>query len=85
MEADAGALEFPFHERVAIEPIGGVKGEEAGHAHDDRSQNLVADVEVVMREAAALVGEDAIVGVWVGYFGMLIRKVRPCSMLLKMK
>jgi hypothetical protein len=38
-----------------------------------------------MREAAGLMRQNAVIGVLVGYFGRLIRKVRPCSMLLKMK
>ena len=63
VESDSGALEFPLDEGVTVEPVGGVEGEETGHSDDDRSQNLVADVEVVVGEAAALVREDAVVGV----------------------
>ncbi|MHB1530482.1 MAG: DUF5372 family protein [Acidiferrobacteraceae bacterium] len=36
---------------------------EAGHAHDDGTEYFVTDVKVVMREAAALVRQDAVVGV----------------------
>lgn len=57
--------------RVTVQIAGGLEGEEASHAHQHRWQHLVADVEVVVSEA--------------GYFGMLERKVLPCSMLLKMK
>ena len=39
------------------------KGKEAGHAHDHGAENFVADVEVVVREAAALVRQDAVVGI----------------------
>ena len=62
-KADAGALQFPLDEGVAVEPVGGVKGKEAGHADDDRPQDLVPDVEVVVGEAAPLVRQDAVVGV----------------------
>ena len=55
--------EFPLDEGMAVEPVGGVEGEEAGHADDDRSQDLVADVEVVVGEAATLVRQDAVVGI----------------------
>ena len=33
MEGDAGAFEFPVDEGVAVEPVGGVEGKEAGHAN----------------------------------------------------
>src|SRR5450759_4110561 len=66
VEANLLPVQLLLHEGVAVEPIGGVKRKEARHAHDDGSQNLVADVEVVMREAAALVRQDAIVGVLSG-------------------
>ncbi len=57
------SLQFLLHERVAIEPAGGVKRKEARHAHDDGPQNLVPDVEVVMGEAAGLMRQDAVVGI----------------------
>src|SRR6266568_7805484 len=62
-EADVGPLQLPLDERVAIEPVRGVEREEACHAQDDGPQNFIVDVEVVMRETAALVREDAVV--WV--------------------
>ena len=43
-------------------------GKERGHPHHHRPQNFIADVEVVMGEAAALVGEDAVVRVLGGVF-----------------
>ena len=46
-----------------------MEGEETGHADGDGSQNLVADVEVVMRKAAPLVREDAMVGILGGVLG----------------
>ena len=35
----------------------------SGNANDDRPQSLVTAVEVVVSKAAALVGEDAVVGI----------------------
>ena len=52
-EADVVPLQFLLHEGVAVEPVGGVEGKERRHAHDDRPQDLIADVEVVVGEAAA--------------------------------
>src|SRR5215469_15308578 len=46
-EADVGAVQFLLDEGVAVEPIGSGKGEEGGHAQHDRSEYLVAEVEVV--------------------------------------
>jgi hypothetical protein len=64
-ESDAGALEFPLDEAVAIEPVGGAEGKETGHAHDDRPRHLAADLEleVIVGEAAAQVRQDAVVEV----------------------
>src|SRR6516164_9526155 len=60
-EADAGAHQLSLDEGVAVEPVGGVERKETGYADNDRSQDLVPDVEVVMGKAAALIGEDAVV------------------------
>jgi hypothetical protein len=62
-ETDLTAHQFALHEGVAVEVIGGVEGKERGHTYDNRSENFVADVEVEMGEAAALVRQDAMVGV----------------------
>jgi hypothetical protein len=43
---DAGFLQFVLGEGVAVQPIGGLDGEAGVHAHDDRPQFLVADMEV---------------------------------------
>jgi hypothetical protein len=53
--------------------------------HHHGAENFIADVEVVVREAAALVGKDAVVRVLGGVFRHADAEVRPCSMLLKMK
>src|SRR5271156_2382778 len=63
METDSGFVQFALDEGVAVQPIGGLEGKEGGHAHDDRPQCLVADVEVEMRETAALGSQDPVVGV----------------------
>jgi hypothetical protein len=40
---------------------------EEGYTHHHGAENFVADVEVVVREAAALAGEDTVVGSLVGF------------------
>jgi len=67
-ETDSAFHEFPLDERMTVEPIGGVEREEGGHANDDGSQDLIPDIEVGMREAAALMRQDAVVGVLGGIF-----------------
>jgi hypothetical protein len=62
-EGDALPVQFVFEEAVGVQTGGGLKGKEAGHAHDHRSQDRIAEVEVVVSEAAALPGQDAIVRV----------------------
>src|ERR1019366_379277 len=54
---------------MTVEIVSGLKGKERGHAHRHRPQRLVADVEVVMREAAALPSQDAVVGIVGGKAG----------------
>src|SRR6266403_5325388 len=57
------------------------------------AQGFVAEIEVVVCEAAALAGEDPVIWIprlregklLVAYLGALTRKLGPCSMLLKMK
>jgi hypothetical protein len=67
-EADLRPLEFLFDEAVAVKIVGGLEGEEGGHTHHYGAENFIADVEVIMREAAALVGKDAVVRVLGGIF-----------------
>ena len=85
MKADLTAIQFLLHEGVAVEPVGGVKRKEAGHAQEDRPQNLVPNVEIVVGEAAALMRQDPMIGVLGGILRHADANVRPCSMLLKMK
>ena len=68
-EADSGFGQFALDEGVTVEPICGMEGKVGGHAHEDGSQDFIPDVEVVMGEAAALVCEDAVVGVLGGILG----------------
>ena len=82
-EADLRPLQLLLDEAVAVEVVGGLEREERGHPHHHRAESFVANIEIVVREAAALGGEDP-GGSLVGYFGTLTRKVGPCSMLLKM-
>ncbi len=57
-------LQLLLDEAVAVEIVGGLEREEGSHPHNNhRSERLVADIEVVMREAAALVRDDAVVRV----------------------
>ena len=56
-------VQFVFDEAMAVQTVGGLKGKEAGHAHDHRSQDRIAEVEVVVSEAATLPGQDAVVGI----------------------
>jgi hypothetical protein len=56
-------------EVVAVEPIGGVKGEETGDPDHHRTEDLVAEVEVIVSEAAALFGQEAVVRVSGGILG----------------
>src|SRR6202022_776465 len=62
-EGDVVPLQFLLHERVAVEPVRGVEWKERCHADDDRPEALIADIEVVMGEAAGLMRQDAVVGI----------------------
>ena len=84
-ETDLRAVELLLDEAVAIEVVSRLEGEERGHTHYHGAKSFIADVEVVVGKAAALVGEDAVVRVLGGIFWHADAKSRPCSMLLKMK
>src|SRR6516164_9048296 len=79
-EADLPPLQFLLDETVTIEVIAGLEWEERGDPHHDWTEDLIADVKIIMREAAALVRQDPVIGILVGYFGTVTRKVAPCSM-----
>ena len=74
-------------EAVTVEIVSGLEGEEErARTHHHRTEHLIPDVEVVVGVAAALAGRgcgDAGPG-W-DISGTLMRKLGPCSMLLKMK
>ena len=60
-EADLRALQLLLDEAMAVEVVGGLEREERGDPHHHRAQGFIAEVEVVVREAAALAGEDAVI------------------------
>ena len=85
-EADLVPVQFLLDEGVAVEIVGGLEREEGGHAQHHRPQGFIPHVEVVMREAAALLraecdGWDPGWGTWAWSSG----RSAPCSMLWKMK
>src|ERR1700730_13089784 len=57
--------------------VGGLEREERGHPHHHWAQGFVAEVEVVVREAAALAGEDPVIWILGGGFGGADAKARP--------
>jgi len=48
---------------MAVEVVGDGKGEERTYAQGDRTQDFVADVEIVVGVTRALPGENAVVGI----------------------
>ena len=76
-EADLRPLELLLDKAVAVEVVGGLEREERGHPHHDRAQGFVAEVEVVVCEAAALAGEDPVIWILGGVFGGADAKARP--------
>ena len=64
-------------EAVAVEVIGGLEREERGHPHHHRAQSFVANIEIVVREAAALGGEDPVMRVLGGIFRYADPEGRP--------
>src|SRR5215472_13317529 len=67
-EADLRTGKFLFDEAVAVEVIGGLERKERGNAYHHRSEHFIAEVEVIMSEAAALMRENAVVRVGGGIF-----------------
>src|SRR5260221_3094775 len=78
-EADPRPLQLLLDVAVGVEIVGGLKGEERRHPHDHRSEHLVADVEVVVGEAAALPRDDAVMRV----LARILRQADPegCTLL----
>src|SRR5215472_15698711 len=75
-EADLCPLQLLLDKAVAVEVIAGLKRKEPSHPHDDRAQNLVTDVKIVVGEPAALPSEDAVIGVFAGVFRHADAKAR---------
>src|SRR3984893_2484832 len=46
-----------------FEVIRCLEGEKRRHTHDNGTENFIADVEVIVREAAPLASQDAVVGI----------------------
>src|SRR5437870_13172581 len=76
-EADLRALQLLLDEAVPVEVVGGLERKERGDPHHHRAQGFVAEVEVVVREAAALAGEDTVIWILGGVFGDADAKARP--------
>ena len=54
---------------MPVEPVGSVEGEKSGNAEDDRPEDFIPNVEIIVGEATALVRQDAVVGILGGIFG----------------
>src|SRR5215471_15279730 len=67
-EVDVGSLELMFNETMAVEIVCGLERDERAHAHSDRTEHLIVNVEVVVSEAAARLGDDAVIGIPGGIF-----------------
>src|SRR3974377_276966 len=76
-EADPRPPQLLLDEAVAVEVIGGLEGKERRYQQDHRPEHLVADVEVVVREAAALMREDAVMRVLARIFRQADAVSRP--------
>src|SRR5215475_3978868 len=67
-EVDVGLLELMFNEAMAVEVVCGLERDERAHAHNDRAEHLIVNVKVVVSEAAARPGDDAVIGIPGGIF-----------------
>ncbi len=68
-EAHLLAVQFLLDKAVTVQIVGGLKRKERSHAHDHWPQSLVADVEVVVGEAASLASQNTVVGIGGGEAG----------------
>src|SRR5215471_8123219 len=57
-----------FNETMAVEIVCGLERDERAHAHHDRAEHLIVNVKVVVSEAAACLGDDAVIGIPGGIF-----------------
>src|SRR5947209_3085679 len=67
-EPDLRTLELLLDETVAVEVVGGPEREERGDPHHHRAEGFIAQVEIVVRETAALVGENPVIWILGGVF-----------------
>lgn len=69
-ELDCGTFQFDLDEVMTVEPIGGVKGQEGSHSEHQGSQSRVADIKVVVGEAAAAFAQDLVIRISGGELGL---------------
>src|SRR4029453_11800138 len=69
-ELDSATFQFYLDEVMAVEPIGGVKGQERSHSEHQGSQSWVADIKVVVGEAAAAFAQDLVIRISGGELGL---------------
>lgn len=67
--ADALADAFPLHEVMAIEIPGGLEGKKRADPEHHGSQDVIEDIEVVVREAAPGLLQDAVIRIIGGELG----------------
>lgn len=67
---DCAPFQFYLDEVMAVEPIGGVKGQEGSHSQHQGSQSGVADIKVVVGEAAAAFAQDLVIRISGGELGL---------------
>lgn len=65
-EGDVAAKQFPFDVVMAVQVVGDLERQEGTNAQGEGTQQLVPHVEVIVRIAAALAGNDAVIGVFDG-------------------
>ncbi len=69
-ELDSATFQFYLDEVMAVEPIGGVKGQEGSHSEHQGSQSWVADIKVVVGKAAAAFAQDLVIRIGGGKLGL---------------
>src|SRR5262249_17462423 len=62
-ETDVRLIEVVVDDAGAVEVVSCLEWEEGAHAHHDGSEHFITNVKVVVGEAAALVGDNAVIGV----------------------
>src|SRR5215831_11381591 len=62
-EGEALAVELLGDETVAVQVVGDLKGKEGSYPHHPGSQDLVAEIAVIVGATAALLGQEAVVRV----------------------